>query len=88
MNPYLIFIILLKPPLSFPLFLISRDFILLFWRDFFLVFIFPELGLEINTSIRIFFNKWISYKPCIIIFYSNLAFFFISITSLLLWLLK
>ena len=45
-NPYLIFIVSLKSPLSFPSLLISRDSISLFWRDFFLVFTFPGLGLE------------------------------------------
>ena len=56
-NPYFIFIVLLKSPLLFPLLLIWRDSVLLIWRDFFLVFIFPELGLERYTSIWIFSSK-------------------------------
>ena len=56
-NPYFIFTVLLKSPLSFLLLPISRGFISLIWRDFLLVFIFPELGLERYTSIWIFFSK-------------------------------
>ena len=56
-NPYFIFIVSLRSPLSFPLFPISRGFVSLIWRDFFLVSISPELGLERYTSIRIFSSR-------------------------------
>ena len=56
-NLYFIFTVSLKSPLLFPLFPISRGFVLLIWRDFFLVFIFPELGLERYISIRIFSSR-------------------------------
>ena len=55
-NFYFTFIILLRSPLLFPSFLISRGSVLLIWRDFFLAFIFPELGLERYTSIWILFS--------------------------------
>ena len=56
-NPYFVFIISLRSPLLFPLFPISRGFTLLIWRDFFLVSIFPGLGLERYINIRIFFSR-------------------------------
>ena len=40
-NPYFVFAVSLRSPLLFLLFLISRGSVLLIWRDFFLVFIFP-----------------------------------------------
>ena len=56
-NPYFTFIISLKFLLLFLLFLIFLGFILLFLRDFLLVFIFPEFNLERYINIWIFFNK-------------------------------
>ena len=56
-NPYFIFIVSLRSPLLLFLFPISRGFILLIWRDFFLASVFPELGLERYTNIRIFSSK-------------------------------
>ena len=50
-NPYFVFVVLLRFFLLFLLLLISRGFVSLIWRDFFLVFISPELSLERYTSI-------------------------------------
>ena len=56
-NPYLVFVVSLRSFLSLLLFPISQGFISLIWRDFFLVSIFLELGLERYISIRIFSSR-------------------------------
>ena len=56
-NPYFIFAVLLRFPLLPFLFPISRGSILLIWRNFLLVSIFPEFGLERYTSIWIFSSR-------------------------------